>query len=639
MGVLKLRTTKEDTNKQFILATQPQGGMAFNGEHYAQFGNGYRATIHVVDMPSELADFWLYPLVSKEGVIATVDYRQDETIDYDAEVTETVNLVDSQIQKATGTELTELEKEYSILIDLSQKMSNQGETIKFADIKLYIHKPTLNELEEKTNDIITKLKTSGFTATPFLDQQKQDWQGLFVSYKKQRNRELIKRFGLELPSEAIAEGFAHNQTYLHDPTGFPVGHTQTGGMVYFDQFHKDADRLSYNMFLSGMMGSSKSTTLKKLAKDQLARGNYVFGYDKTGEFKDFTKKHNGLYLLVGDENERINMMQIFPTVTDDYGVVNEDACFTKHLELTLDRFDILSRFLNETIRDEVNNILLDFYKKFGFYNGSPLHMSQLENWEYPTLETFDTWFSENREQYFEESFDGAKYLRTLLKKIMNNYRKLLVGHTTFRNLTETKCNFFDISMINDTMTTVYDCLFHLVNTYVTDTCLGIGRQEKRAYENKEKTWWEITRCLIINDECQNTLNLNKPYATSSFAIGMSEGRKFFIGYTIATQLIERMFPKVDNIADPVMARAAQSLSELIGLCQYKFFMKQSDTSIPVIKKYFGHHFRDEDYLDMTDFQVTPESGAKMMLVGATNKPLAMYFEVSQDELDMFKGGA
>ncbi|PZL73776.1 hypothetical protein CI088_07985, partial [Enterococcus plantarum] len=164
-------------------------------------------------------------------------------------------------------------------------------------------------------------------------------------------------------------------------------------------------------------------------------------------------------------------------------------------------------------------------------------------------------------------------------------------------------------------------------------------QEKRAYENKEKTWWEITRCLIINDESQNTLNLNKPYATSSFAIGMSEGRKFFIGYTIATQLIERMFPKVDNIADPVMARAAQSLSELIGLCQYKFFMKQSDTSIPVIKKYFGHHFRDEDYLDMIDFQVTPESGAKMMLVGATNKPLAIYFEVSQDELDMFKGGA
>lgn len=638
MGVVRFISNKQDTNKQFVLQTQPQGGISFAGEHYAHFGDAYRATIHVVDLPTILPDFWLYPIVSEAGVLATTEYFQDETIDYSKEITDSVDLLGTQMKKATGTEYSELEQEEGLMIDLSAKMKNQGETIKFMDIKIVVAAPSQKALEEKTNDIIMKLKNSGYIATSFLDQQKQDWQGLFLSYRKQRRIEKIKRYGFEIPSEAIAEGFAHNQTFLHDETGKVIGHTQTGGVVYFDQFHKDKDRLSYNMFLSGTMGSSKSTTLKKLAKDNLISGNHVYGYDKAGEFRELTKQHGGLYMKLGGKDGMINPLQVFPTATDDLGIVDEDASFTNHLELTLDRFGILSSFERSGIRDEVNNMLLDFYQTVNFYNGSLVAMSQLENEEYPTMAHFNRWFLEHKEDYQKENPDGTKYMATLLKKIMGNYRHFFVGHTTFRDLSKTKCAFFDISMIDESTTGVYDCLFHLVNTYVTNTCLRIGRQEKRAFENKEKHWWDITRCLIINDECQNTLNLSKPYATSSFAIGMSEGRKFFIGYTLATQLIERMFPKVDNIADKDMAKAAQALSELIGLCQYKFFMKQSDTSIPVIRKYFGHHFRELDYLDMTEFDVT-EQGAKMILVGATPKPLTMFFEVSPEELEMFKGGA
>ena len=639
MGIVRFISTKQDKNKQFVTQTQPQGGVSFAGEHYSHFGDAYRATIHVVDFPTILADFWLYPIVSETGVLATTDYFQDETIDYPKEITDSVSLLGSQQQRATGTEYSELEKEETLMIDLSSKMKNQGETIKFMDIKIVVAAPSQKGLEEKTNEIIGKLKNNGYMATPFLDQQKQDWQGLFLSYQKQRRIEKIKRYGFEIPSEAIAEGFAHNQTYLHDETGFVIGHTQTGGVVYFDQFYKDKDRLSYNMFLSGTMGSSKSTTLKKLTKDNLARGNHVYGYDKSGEFKDLVLDHDGLYMKLGGNDGMINPLQVFPTATDEFGVVDEDASFTNHLELTLDRFGILSPFERSGVRDEVNNMLLDFYQTVNFFIGSPLPISQLANEEYPTMDTFNRWFLENKEAYQKENPDGTKYLNTLLKRIMNNYRHFFVGHTTFRDLSKTKCAFFDISMIDESKTGVYDCLFHLVNTYVSNTCLRIGRQEKRAYENKEKHWWDVIRCLIINDECQNTLNLSKPYATSSFAIGMSEGRKFFIGYTLATQLIERMFPKVDNIADKEMAKAAQALSELIGLCQYKFFMKQSDTSIPVIRKYFGHHFRELDYLDMTEFTVTPENGAKMILIGATPKPLTMFFEVSSEELVMFKGGA
>ena len=41
-------------------------------------------------------------------------------------------------------------------------------------------------------------------------------------------------------------------------------------------------RLYYNLFLAGDMGSGKSTILKKILRDNAAKGHYIRGFDKSG---------------------------------------------------------------------------------------------------------------------------------------------------------------------------------------------------------------------------------------------------------------------------------------------------------------------------------------------------------------------
>jgi len=641
---LRFIKEKKDEDKLFVRDTQAQGGVSFVGEHYARFGNHYRTTVHIQGLPDTLGDFWLYQLTSRPNVITTVDYKQETHINYLPKLQQSTDYMLTKAQNATSViDREDYQKEAALLVGVSNDMKDRGETIKKMDIRLTLTATTLEELEEKTNALLLDLNNSGFTGAVYLNRQKFDWQSLFLSFDKQRRFEPIHKDTLELQSRAISESFAHNQTYLHDETGFLAGHTQTGGVVYFDMFTKDKMRLSYNLFASGTMGSSKSTFMKKTLKEHLNRGNHAYGFDKSGEFRALCKEYDGVYMKLGGNDGLINLFQVFPSITDDEGQVDRDASFTEHIGLTLDRFHILSNFPSSSLRDDVNNLLLEFYQSWGIFVGSVEDFTDFEPTDYPTFEDFQEWTTRTsrakRNEGMAASLEEAyAYLNRLLMKVMNNYRKYFVGHTSFRDLTQTQCAFFDISMIAHDKTTEFDCLFHIANTFIYHTCQRIGRKEKSDYESGNKHWWDIKRCLIVADECQNYLNLKKPYVTSSFAIGMSEGRKFYIGYMLATQLIERMFPKVDNISDSNMAQAGQALSELIGLCQYKVFMKQSDTSIPTLRRYFDNYFRESDYQDMTNFTVTAEEGAKMIMAGATRKPLSMYFEVTPKELALFKGG-
>ncbi|QYC35331.1 hypothetical protein [Bacillus amyloliquefaciens] len=94
-------------------------------------------------------------------------------------------------------------------------------------------------------------------------------------------------------AEAIGLGFAYDQTSLNDPSGLYYGYTFTRGTVYWDLFHKTSKRLYYNMFVSGDMGSGKSTLLKKILRDNAAKGNFIRGFDKSGEFHAVTADQEG----------------------------------------------------------------------------------------------------------------------------------------------------------------------------------------------------------------------------------------------------------------------------------------------------------------------------------------------------------
>ncbi|MDO7204223.1 hypothetical protein Q5M85_08835 [Paraclostridium bifermentans] len=83
-----------------------------------------------------------------------------------------------------------------------------------------------------------------------------------------------------------------------------------------------------------------------------------------------------------------------------------------------------------------------------------------------------------------------------------------------------------------------------------------------------------------------------------------------------------------------MALAANKLSEIFGLTQYKAIFKQDQTSMDLIKSIFGNQMTENEYSILPSLN---QGDCLLSIAGDSN--LVMHFEVTEDEVKLFKGGA
>lgn len=634
-----------DSNLQFIYDTQPQGGVSFKEDFYNRFGDGYQTCIHVIQTQTLMSEFWLMDITSLDNVIVTVDSHTDENTPYRKSLSESIEELESRKKKAPITEIDNLEDEIMILRELSLNMNKKGEQIKKVVIRIYCTQPTLVALEKQVNDILMKLSANGYVGSVLLGEQKEEWQSLFLPMTEQ-GRLRNHREGMDIQAEALGLGFAHNQTFLDDETGFYYGFTRTGGTVYWDLFHKNAKRLYYNLFLSGDMGSGKSTVLKKLLRDNAAKGNYIRGFDKSGEFLDVVKEYGGISIPLDGSGGVLNMFQVYPMVskqTDhDTSIVDVLGSFTQHISMLGILFKIRNKTANNELINVYEDLVWDFYVDYGIWqDDESLDITSLSNEQYPTVSDFLSYLDqlERREKDPEVKEYIAK-IRITMKPLTKQYKRIFDGKTTVPDLGERPIVFFDIDGVSQLGSEVFDCQLFLALNNIMGNVTRIGKKEKDRYDRKEKNWWDLVRCLILVDECHNMLNIEKAYATKWFVTLMSEARKLFIGLALATQRIERMFPNAENAQDKETVEAANKLSEIFGLTQYKIILKQDSTSMNFLKKTFGNVFTDAEYAMMSQFQTSKEVGGSQGIMSiAGDQNIQMTFQVTDVELALFNGGA
>lgn len=181
---------------------------------------------------------------------------------------------------------------------------------------------------------------------------------------------------------------------------------------------------------------------------------------------------------------------------------------------------------------------------------------------------------------------------------------------------------------------IFDIQVYNALTQIWGDMMRIGRPEKEAYDNHQKRWEDIVRFLIMVDECHNILNIQKAFAADFFVTLESEARKFFGGVVLATQRLERMFPKASGVSDPKMVQAANKLAEIFGLTQYKLIMKMDQSSMDLVRRLFGDQITENEYQMLPQF----EKGDCLLSISG-DQNLIFHVEVTQDELDLFKGGA
>lgn len=616
--------------------------ISFNYAKSIPVENRYEAIMVVSSLATTVKRRWLLDFINRDQVDATtVDYDFEEKVNYSKDISDSMEVLKKKYRKAKrDSNKDRFEASYQQLRQINSNMENHGEVIKKVTIRILVSAGDVEELSKKIERLQKFFNQSrGHQVEVYSNMGFFDWSSRFVSHQLQKNL-AVGRKGIERSALSLSLGFAHNQTFLHDPRGLYYGRTKTQGSVYLDLFTKTEDRLSYDIFISGTKGSGKSTLLKKLTLDNYMKDNFVYIFDKAREFTDLVRLLNGLYLSLDGSDGVINMLQVFPFgATDKNGEVDAWGCFNEHIK------EIINRFKNwiDISKDEaldLSAILRDFYQKYFERTGKlwrHFDITALPNQGYPTFDDLFAYIQSS--EAIKTAPQTLARLEKLISNIVTTKRKAFVGHTTLDGILTNQVIAFDISGISDGDSGDFDVLFHMSMTLLSAMAQTRGRKEKAAYENGLKSFENIIRTLIIVDECHNILNPNKLQAVSMFDIAIREDRKFYYGLALATQLIETMLPANGAQMNGEEGQAIQKLNGIIGLCQYKAWMRQAETSIPTLKQYFPNHFKPSDYEEMPSFKVKKGYGSEMILSGTGGRSLEMYFYATPHEVKIFKGGS
>ncbi|AYG02038.1 ATP-binding protein [Lactococcus allomyrinae] len=640
-GELQKKTEAEN----FIEKTAPSD-ICFDYANHIPV-NGYEEAIVVVTaLSTNVNNGWLQNFTHHVDVDATtVDYRMKEEVNYAKMMSDSIEVSKKKYKKARNdTNKDRAQQQYNILRQKAFDMDNDGEVIKEITIRMLVSAPDLKTLNDKVDTIAKNTSGKGTQVQVYNNMGFYDWSSRFVSSDFQ-SKMSISREGVERSALALALGFAHNQTYLSDPTGQYFGRTKTQCSVYLDIFTKTADRLSYDIFISGMKGSGKSTFLKKLTISNFIVGNFVYVFDKAREFKELTRWLGGDYLPLDGTRGLVNMLQVLPLLSlggDESDDVTKDiwGSYNLHISKTINRFKNWIDFTKDEVLD-VNSILDDFYQDFFVlgkgYQWKQFDITGLANQDYPTFDDFYRYLVSGKVKDVDPQ--TTQRLIKMTKNVITRKRSTFVGHTTMDNILTSRFITFDISNITTETTGDADILFDVTLSLLFSMAQNRGRKEKHRYETGQISFEEIVRSLIVVDECHNVLNPYKLQATEMFLEALRENRKFYYGVALATQLIETMIP--DNAAqmsgNPGLA--VQNLKAIIGLCQYKAWMRQSNTSIQTIKNNFSGYFKESDYHALQHFKVDKNIGSELILSGTGERGLEMYHYATPHELSLFQGGA
>lgn len=629
---------KQNYDPTFLAAIQPQGGVNFK-DKFIQKGDGYEACIHIWDYPTAVDELWLEKIMAMRDVIVVKDVA---TMDKD-EAVSSINksMLEQQVRYQStkhDSERIDAQNSYRELETLYQDISQMGEVIKLIHIRLFVHAPTIIELEQKVQTVITDLNSSGFKGSIFLNESSWEWQSLFLPYEQQQ---LFpnKREGKGIPALSLAAGLPFHFAELNDDNGSYLGASFTGGNVLFDLFHRDARRRFYNGVVVGTMGAGKSTLLKKLAMDNACRGNFIRGFDVTGEFETLVETLNGQNISLDGSQGIINPLQIYRVEDGEDSLKNEELSFMQHISKVATFYEFLANDPSTEEIEEFKKILRSFYESLGFVEKmNTTGVTNLANEEYPIFSDFlafvrNELYTEPKKRIIRQELSISRVERLekielVIDNLVNSYSYLFNGHTTLPEFTNEQVIFFSLRNLTRLEKNVFNAQMYNALTLIWDNLIQIGAPQLKAlYEDENFDEDEATRFLVLIDEAHRMVNADNMLAVSFLTDFAREARKYFGGLLLASQSIR------DFVPDHSDTQVVTKIRTLFELTQYKFIMQQDSNTLDALRTIFEGQMSESELAQIPLFQ---QGDCLLSINGVEN--IMFNVEASDEELALFRGG-
>lgn len=587
----KLRSQGYDL--AFLSQIQPQGNIDFKkNDRYWISGDGYHTVLHFYEYPSKDLDrFWLSELLLIPGTRAFLSlYRENNRV----LAQKIADSIEEKSTRITGnSKIANNQKELDEIRDLellNREIDKKNITMLGMYVRVFLSASTESELFRKVEEV--KDKTSNFKSTILAGELDFEYHSPFIPAKYQIDLPNSRR-GIPVPAHDVAGGYFFNHTKLEDRRGVYLGWTPTKGAVNFNFLERNDRRTRSFMILSGNPRMGQRSFLLKHTDGLYAKGQFIRNFDANGTFLDQTRQQHGLILDLSGEANRINIFQVFPTVTNEDGTeVDKKKSYNLHTQKLKSIFKLLNEDVSGDDLTTFGTLLNDFYISEGLWARNPkLHPERLKatdlvNEEYPILSDFVLYVDDYRRQLEQKKSSNESELASV-KRIYNTFNELLTTHadifegtTEFRDITSEQVVTFDFSGLKGTPQLLNAQIFSVLSLVSADIVNNGKRCKQLMKENPSLSEMDMQHYIVNISEAQTLINPKYESSVELLADIIDSMGDNFAGVVLSVNSLRGILFEggQGSHKDPYVT----AVQRIFGLMQYRVFAQTDETSIPLL---------------------------------------------------------
>lgn len=635
-----LRLTQAGYDLDFLARIQPQGNLKRHAR-YLEMGDGYVTCLRVYKYPAHgLMPFWGVPLTNNDATMAVISLGTEDRTEILKQLSRSATEQKIRVSgKAKEMDNVEASGTYMDQMRLMSQISQANEVMKRVYMRIFVYAPTLAELEKRTKRLIRE--NGQFMMARYADEQLSDFESIFIPTMQEQDM-LNHPVGVPISARSMSGSYPFNHVKLEDPNGSYYGYTRTSGEVMFDPFQRDRHRTRSFFFVTGNAGMGKSTLLKKLNDDVFARGAYIRNFDVSSEYTDQTRDQNGVIIKLDQPENMINPFEVFPTVVNDDGTVDEINSFAQHVTKLKNFFKFLSEDANSDDMTMLDSWIQDFYIDQNLWvrnpqqNARSIRITGLDHDMYPTLRDFVLYANERqRKAERDPRMRLTSNMVTSMNRITSTFANIeeskgdmFDGITQFRDLTNEQVVTFNIQGLLAQGKPIFNAQIYSVLTLLSADIIKNGMKLRQQLKNGTLDMYSIPWYYLNVDEVENIINPKFTFGVEFLASMMEQMRKNFCAITMAAPTIKDLIMN-GNSHDPYVL----AVQKIFSLFQIRFFFQISDDDLPRLQMALGGSTTTDELQGLTKLEKTE---VLMNINGDRNVQFKV--EITHDEERRYGGG-
>ena len=569
---------------------QPQGNIDFRYDRYWVSGDGYHTDLLFYEYPSEQLDrFWLSELLLIPGTRAFLAWYRESNKVLKQEIKDSIEEKSTRI---TGnSKVTDNQQELDEIKDLQEldrEIRKKNIAMLGMYVRVYVSASTKEDLFRKVDDI--KDKTSNFKSTILLGELDFEYHSPFIPAEYQVELPNHRR-GTTIRAHDLAGGYFFNHTKLEDEQGVYFGWTPTKGAVNFNFLERDDRRTRSFMIISGNPKMGQRSFLLKHTDTLYAKGHFIRNFDANGTFREQTRQQHGLVLDLSGEENRINIFQVFPTVTTEDGEqVDKKKSYNRHIDKLKSIFKLLNDKVTGDDLTTFGGLLNDFYIDEGLWTRNPkryperLKATDLVNEEYPILSDFVLYVADRKRQLSQQKTPDTLEIKSV-NRIYNTFNELLTtnaemfeGITEFQDISSEQVVTFDFSGLKGNLLNAQ--IFSVLSLLSADIVNNGKRCKQLLKAQPTKTEMDMTHYIVNISEAQTLINPKYESSVELLADTIDSMGDNFAGVVLSVNSLRGILFEsgAGNHKDPYVT----AVQRIFGLMQYRVFSQTDETTIPLL---------------------------------------------------------